>query len=69
MLASMNYFGYELLISCQVSSLHESEQKVADLLGATEGFLSMRATGQRGKKVTGLSRVVIVLFVVLGCPI
>ena len=62
-------FGNELHISCQVSSLCESEQKVADLLGATEGFLSRRATGQRGKKVTGLSAVIVILFVVLGCPL
>ncbi|KAL9966164.1 hypothetical protein ACROYT_G024201 [Oculina patagonica] len=34
----------------QVSALRDSEQKVAELLGATEGFLSMRATGQRSKK-------------------
>ena len=35
-------------------SLSESEQKVAELFGATESFLSRRATGQQGKKVNNI---------------
>ena len=39
------------MISLQVLSLGDSEQRVAELVGATESLLSRRATGQRVKKV------------------
>ena len=39
------------MISLQVLSLSDSEQRVAELVGATESLLSRRATGQRVKKV------------------
>lgn len=39
------------MIALQVLSLGDSEQRVAELVGATESLLSRRATGQRVKKV------------------
>ena len=50
------FYGICYLIFCQVSSLNTVEQKVSELVGVTEAFLSRKVTGHGSRKVANTDK-------------